>query len=571
MQMFSKVSALGLAALLAVSLTPRHEARGESVQTVALQRLATEEPITEKVDRSIRGGLGLRHYVVRSVKVVKDMRVDGRVSIDVDLGKGPTRLVLDPYSLRAQGFEVIVHGGAQEPLSIIPPSLTTYRGLDQTTGAAIAASIVDGQLSAAIRPVDGEAVFIQPLTDVVPGASHEDHVIYLDSDIRGTSWRCATDALACPDCGTNVSNRGPGGTCTRTVEMVFDTDFPYYQGRGSSVTTATSDIENIVNQCDLIYRRDVSITFGIRQIVVRTTAATDPYNSFALTSVDPGTLLSSIGTVWSGVSAPTRDLVHLMTGRDLTSSTIGIAWVGVVCRSSSNTGLSQTLFSSNLAQRTTLTAHEIGHNFGSSHDAASGFIMAPSVSGSGQVAFSPASITTINNYILSNSGCLAAAGPVAMSDSATTQAPSVVLIDVLANDAATCAQSFAISLPSATSSLGGALAISVGTGPSGRNQIRYTPPASVPTGGLNDSFSYRLTESPSGQFVVGAVSVRVNAASVVPCPGDFNASGTKSVQDLFDYLAAYFAGTVGADINSSGTISVQDLFDFIALYFAPCP
>ncbi len=54
------------------------------------------------------------------------------------------------------------------------------------------------------------------------------------------------------------------------------------------------------------------------------------------------------------------------------------------------------------------------------------------------------------------------------------------------------------------------------------------------------------------------------------CPADFNNSGTVSVQDIFDFLAAYFSGNPAADVNHSGTVSVQDIFDFLALYFAGC-
>jgi len=55
-----------------------------------------------------------------------------------------------------------------------------------------------------------------------------------------------------------------------------------------------------------------------------------------------------------------------------------------------------------------------------------------------------------------------------------------------------------------------------------------------------------------------------------PCRADFNNSGTVTVQDIFDFLAAYFAGSPAADFNSSGTVTVQDIFDFLAAYFAGC-
>jgi len=54
------------------------------------------------------------------------------------------------------------------------------------------------------------------------------------------------------------------------------------------------------------------------------------------------------------------------------------------------------------------------------------------------------------------------------------------------------------------------------------------------------------------------------------CHADFNSSGVVSVQDLFDFLGAYFQLESDADFNNSGTISVQDIFDFLGAYFAGC-
>ena len=43
-----------------------------------------------------------------------------------------------------------------------------------------------------------------------------------------------------------------------------------------------------------------------------------------------------------------------------------------------------------------------------------------------------------------------------------------------------------------------------------------------------------------------------------------------SVQDIFDYLRAYFASQTVADFNGNGVVSVQDAFDFLAAYFTGC-
>jgi len=66
------------------------------------------------------------------------------------------------------------------------------------------------------------------------------------------------------------------------------------------------------------------------------------------------------------------------------------------------------------------------------------------------------------------------------------------------------------------------------------------------------------------------------------CRADFNTSGSVTVQDLFDFLRAWFAqctaaGTPGsacqygsADFNNTSGVTVQDLFDYLAAWFAGC-
>ncbi len=64
-------------------------------------------------------------------------------------------------------------------------------------------------------------------------------------------------------------------------------------------------------------------------------------------------------------------------------------------------------------------------------------------------------------------------------------------------------------------------------------------------------------------------SATSSPATLGTCIADFNCSNTVSVQDIFDYLAAWFAGTPSADINGGG-IGVQDIFDFLAAWFVGC-
>jgi hypothetical protein len=75
-------------------------------------------------------------------------------------------------------------------------------------------------------------------------------------------------------------------------------------------------------------------------------------------------------------------------------------------------------------------------------------------------------------------------------------------IDVLANDWHSTAAVMTIDTFATTSTRGGTIIRSVGTGPGGRDQLVYTPPATLPNGA--DSFSYTVRD-PSGNTASAAV------------------------------------------------------------------
>jgi len=173
-----------------------------------------------------------------------------------------------------------------------------------------------------------------------------------------------------PQSGRSES-RGTGGR----TQIAFDTDVQYYQANGSSSTNTVSDIEMIMNQVGLIYQNAFDICYVLERVIVRT-AEPDPYSTSNSSS-----LLCQFRNEWNANVTTTRDVAHLMTGRNLDGTTIGVAWVGVVCNvqgfsstipGCGNTanlayGLSQTFFSTNIVSRTGLTAHELGHNWNCCH------------------------------------------------------------------------------------------------------------------------------------------------------------------------------------------------------------
>ena len=80
-----------------------------------------------------------------------------------------------------------------------------------------------------------------------------------------------------------------------------------------------------------------------------------------------------------------------------------------------------------------------------------------------------------------------------------------------------------------------------------------------------DAGSYDLVVANSCESSTSAeAALTVNT----PLPADFNCSGTVTVQDIFDFLSAWFSHNPRADFNNSGAVTVQDIFDFLTAWFA---
>lgn len=85
--------------------------------------------------------------------------------------------------------------------------------------------------------------------------------------------------------------------------------------------------------------------------------------------------------------------------------------------------------------------------------------------------------------------------------------------------------------------------------------------AHAPTAG----FVHVMVDSPKGEAMF---LDDLNVTGL--CRADFNASGTVTPQDLFDFLALWFMGDFTADVNHSDAVNVGDIFEFLTAYFTPC-
>lgn len=332
-------------------------------------------------------------------------------------------LLYDP--IRAPHYEawIVDDAGthrAEDFLGEMPPS-AIYKGdvVDPATGYRIgraSGSAFDGQFEgvAWIEHEDGtrETFWIQPLTDEFPDAPKTAHIVFQAKDNVPGNYFCGSDLLPegyHQEREQDFSNDGSRDAGDKVCEIALDCDYQYFVWQSSNVKKTQRDAEKVVANMETIYERDVDITYEISLIIVRQTSGSDPY-----TSNDAGTLLGQFQSYWcTNYSHVGRDTAHLLTGNNINGGIIGIAWLGVICASTScnglGYGLSWTTFTSNLATRVGLTSHEVGHNWNAGHCDGSPpcYIMCSGLGGCSNdlTKFSAGEQTQIENFRNSR-GCL---------------------------------------------------------------------------------------------------------------------------------------------------------------------
>jgi len=91
-------------------------------------------------------------------------------------------------------------------------------------------------------------------------------------------------------------------------------------------------------------------------------------------------------------------------------------------------------------------------------------------------------------------------------------------------------------------------------------------------GGSSSTFAFATQVRLLGGGTGSVVAIdNLNIAPSPPCRADFNHDGMASIQDLFEFLQAWFAADPRASINHGGPPTQQDIFDFLGLWFAGCP
>jgi hypothetical protein len=302
-----------------------------------------------------------RRVEMDSAATARRVRSTGKLSLPTE--EGIMDINLTPNDVRAPRYraeEVTDSGGL---LPVNPEPIRTYRGtVSGIRGSEVRFSISDDILEGIVL-MPNEWLLVEPMRNYDSTSGRSEMVVYRASDIEpGAIGTCAT-ALAERIINAQehlTPQMMEAGGSISVAEVATEADYEYVAAFGNSAS-ANNSILDIMNQVDGIYRTQLSISL---QVVYQHAWATqaDPYTSTA-----PSTMLNEFRSYWEvNFGSMPYDLAHMWTGKDMDGSTVGIAYVSVVCNARSYSyGISQKLTPA--PGKYILTAHEIGHNFGATH------------------------------------------------------------------------------------------------------------------------------------------------------------------------------------------------------------
>jgi len=430
----------------------------------------------------------------------------------------------------------------------------------------------DGREMYAIEPAaEAAAVTVQPLN-----AAEGDTVVYrladalmpvqtmtcevVEPDSTPDSPETAADALEALSTELHTFQIA-AATAMKQVRVGVVGDFEFV----SQFTRSTPEdaIVSRMNIVDGIFTTQLGIKVSLTTPTLFRTAS-DPF-----TKSKASDLLTEVSTYRQGSPAQRQaGITHLMTGRDLDTTTVGIAYISGICSAKFGTSLSQS--SLNTTQAALIAAHEIGHNFGAPHDGESpcestpgNFLMAPQLNGSDQ--FSACSIqqmqiqvnkaTCLTAYVPPDASIQVPAGTI----NATVGTPVVASFTVRATgDDASANVTVTVTLPTSVTlqsvsanggtcmSGAGTASCSIGTlaaGDSRQVDLNVTP---TEAGNLSLNLSVDSSNDPNSGNDTGVITI--NATTTTPTePPPSNGGGTGSASGSggggggsFDYLALSF-------------------------------
>ncbi|HEX7313227.1 MAG TPA: zinc-dependent metalloprotease family protein [Pyrinomonadaceae bacterium] len=358
-------------------------------------------------------------------------------SVTLQTARGTFELIVEPYDVRTDDYRAVAASGDGVMTELARTPSHSWRGRVAGQEGTVVRLYLDGEQLQGVIITPTETFYVEPARDLSAAAGAKDFVFYSATDVKPTEGECveatlggkvAAEAARSGEAASAASNVAAANATSGTppadeafgpmpeAVIATEADFEFYSiWNGSNVTTTNNDILNIMTQVDGIYEAQlgVSLRVGFQRVW---TTNTDPY-----TLTDASNALEEFADNYDNSfgtnNPPTRDLTHMFTGKDFDGTTIGIAYRGVVCDiPDASYGISQSRFSAVNELRVSVTAHELGHNFGATHpnqespvpSGCSPSIMNSSVQQQFNPTFCPFSRDQITSHLTGTGGsCLA--------------------------------------------------------------------------------------------------------------------------------------------------------------------
>jgi len=336
----------------------------------------------------------------------------GERRLSIQVGEKSWRFVLTENNLIAPDYFVTIAGKNGQTI-LKEHTVKTFDGVMEGQSGHISLTI-DKDFINALVSTGREEYFIEQSLLFDPESGQNEVLIYNSRDvIMDGTFTCGVTERHLVDTETPGKLEERFVNQCLVVELAIASDALMYAKYGSAANVQNHNIA-VMNNVAFNYRHEFieNIEYTIVTQYVSTQQSNDPLTPLTV-STDPSTVLPNFRT-WgnNGGFGTSYDVAQFWTDRDFDGTTVGLAYVGVVCGGSRYHILQD--FSANATSLRVMTAHEIGHNFGASHDAdGAPYIMAPSVGTSNE--WSSDSRSVMSGHISSRTCLSNCTGTVAAS------------------------------------------------------------------------------------------------------------------------------------------------------------